>query len=159
MSAQNLPLVKRRSFASVSVDMFERWMPDAFVLAIALTAIAAAAAALFATDGSPTTILTGWYGGIFNILGFAFQMILILVSGHALAYAPPVQRGLKRLVLNIATPNQAVVVTFLIAALASWINWGFGLCDRRGAGARGRQAGARRFRLAGGRCLFRLRHL
>jgi short-chain fatty acids transporter len=127
MSARDAPLARRRSFTSVSVDVFERWMPDAFVLAIALTAIVAAAAAIFADKGSLTTILTGWYGGIFNILGFAFQMILILVSGHALAYSPPVQRGLKRLVSHIATPNQAVVLTFLVAAIASWINWGFGL--------------------------------
>ena len=127
MTAQDPPLAKRRSFTSVSIDVFERLMPDAFVLAIALTAIVALAAAMFATQGSLTTILTGWYGGIFNILGFAFQMILILVSGHALAHSPPVQRGLKRLVARIATPNQAVVVTFLVAAAASWINWGFGL--------------------------------
>jgi short-chain fatty acids transporter len=126
MSA-NPPLSRRRSFTAVSVDVFERWMPDAFVLAIALTAVVAAAAAIFAPQGTLTTILTGWYAGIFNILGFAFQMILILVSGHALAYSPPVQRGLKRVVARIATPNQAVVVTFLVAAAASWINWGFGL--------------------------------
>src|SRR5205807_8916130 len=58
---------------------------------------------------------------------FAFQMILILVTGHALAYSPPIQRGLKRLISAIRTPNQAVTVTFLVAAAASWINWGFGL--------------------------------
>jgi short-chain fatty acids transporter len=128
MSTHTPPaLAKRRSFTSVSVDVFERLMPDAFVLAIALTAIVGAAAAIFAPQGSLTTILTGWYAGIFNILGFAFQMILILVSGHALAYSPPVQRGLKRLVAGITTPNQAVVITFLVAAVASWINWGFGL--------------------------------
>ena len=127
MSAQNPSLTKRRSFTSVSVGVFERLMPDAFVLAIALTAIVGAAAAIFAPQGTLTTILTGWYAGIFNILGFAFQMILILVSGHALAYSPPVQRGLKRLVAGIATPNQAVGITFLVAAAASWINWGFGL--------------------------------
>jgi short-chain fatty acids transporter len=128
MNAQDPPLARRRrSFTSVSVDIFERLMPDAFVLAIALTAVVAIAAAIFATNNSLTTILTGWYAGIFNILGFAFQMILILVSGHALAYSPPVQNGLKRLVLRISTPSQAVVLTFLVAAVASWVNWGFGL--------------------------------
>jgi short-chain fatty acids transporter len=127
MSAQDPPLAKRRSFTSVSVDMFERLMPDAFVLAIALTAMVGVAAAIFAPQGTPATILSGWYAGIFNILGFAFQMILILVSGHTLAHSPPVQRGLQRVVKSIATPNQAVVITFLVAAIASWINWGFGL--------------------------------
>jgi short-chain fatty acids transporter len=77
--------------------------------------------------GTPEIIVTAWYSGMFGILGFAFQMILILVSGHTLAHTPPVQRGLKRLVSAISTPKQAVVLTFLTAAVASWINWGFGL--------------------------------
>jgi len=34
---------------------------------------------------------------------------------------------LKRLISHLRTPNQAVTVTFLVAAAASWINWGFGL--------------------------------
>jgi short-chain fatty acids transporter len=127
VSIDSAGIAKRRSFTSISVDLFERWMPDAFVLAIALTALVALAAAVFAPMGTPEVIVTSWYSGMFGILGFAFQMVLILVSGHTLAHTPPVQRGLKRLVAGITTPNQAVVVTFLIAAVASWINWGFGL--------------------------------
>src|SRR5258706_4233269 len=128
VSAQNPAAAKRpRSFTAISIDLFERLMPDAFVLAIALTALVAVAAEIFASRGTPAIILTSWYAGTFNILGFAFQMILILVTGHALAYSPPVQRGLKRLISAIRTPNQAVTVTFLVAAVASWINWGFGL--------------------------------
>jgi short-chain fatty acids transporter len=128
MSTQNPTAAKRpRGFTAISIDLFERLMPDAFVLAIALTALVAVAAAIFAPQGTPAIILTSWYSGTFNILGFAFQMILILVTGHALAYSPPIQRGLKRLISAIRTPNQAVTVTFLVAAAASWINWGFGL--------------------------------
>jgi short-chain fatty acids transporter len=118
---------RSRSFTAVSVAVFERFMPDAFVLAIALTALVAVAAALVAPKGQPNVILTSWYSGTFGILGFAFQMILILVTGHALAYSPLVQRGLKGVVSFLRTPNQAVVATFLMAAIASWINWGFGL--------------------------------
>jgi len=128
MSAQIPAAAKRsRSFTAVSIDLFERLMPDAFVLAIGLSALVAAAALIFAPKGTPTIILTSWYSGVFNILGFAFQMILILVTGHALAYSPPVQRGLKRIIALVRTPNQAVTITFLVAAAASWINWGFGL--------------------------------
>jgi short-chain fatty acids transporter len=72
-------------------------------------------------------IVTSWYTGIFAILGFAFQMILILATGHALAHAPVVARSLHRLVALAHTPNQAVVLTFLVAAVASLLNWGFGL--------------------------------
>ena len=115
------------SFASVSVALFERFMPDALILAIGLTAVVAAAAAIAAPQGTLPVILSSWYSGTFNILGFAFQMILILVTGHVLAHSPLVQRGLKGLVATVRTPNRAVVVTFLTAAAASWINWGFGL--------------------------------
>jgi short-chain fatty acids transporter len=121
---------RRRGLQAVApffVGMFERVMPDPFVLAVGLTALVAVMAWLWAPQGAPAVILSSWYGGIFNILGFAFQMILILATGHALANAPPVARGLRRLVALARTPNQAVMLTFLVAAGASWLNWGFGL--------------------------------
>jgi short-chain fatty acids transporter len=127
VSSTNLRRPRRRSFTAVSTYVFERIMPDAFVLAIGLTALVAAAAAVFAPHGTFAVIVTSWYGGVFGILGFAFQMILILVTGHVLAHAPPVQRGLRALVSLVHTPNSAVALTFIVAAVASWLNWGFGL--------------------------------
>ncbi len=118
---------RRRSLVSLSVTLFERFLPDPFVIAIGLTGLVALLAAAFAPHGSPAVILSSWYAGIFGILGFAFQMILILVTGHVLAYAPAVQRLLKWTTSLANTPGQAVVLTFLVAALASWLNWGFGL--------------------------------
>jgi short-chain fatty acids transporter len=124
------PQPRRRGLQSVAplfVDLFERYMPDPFVLAIGLTAVTALLALLIAPKGSPSMIVSTWYTGIFAILGFAFQMILILATGHALAHAPIVARFLRRLVALVNTPNQAVILTFLVAAAASLLNWGFGL--------------------------------
>jgi len=125
-----LPQPRRRglqSLAPMFVGLFERYMPDPFVLAIGLTALTALLALVIAPKGSPSLIVTSWYTGIFAILGFAFQMILILATGHALAHAPVVARLLRRLVSLARTPNQAVALTFLVAAAASLLNWGFGL--------------------------------
>lgn len=116
-----------RGFIALTVALFERWMPDPFVIAIALTFATALAALLLAPKGTPATIISSWYQGIFDILAFAFQMVLILVTGHALANAPPVKAGIRRLVGIAQTPNQAVALTFLVCALASFLNWGFGL--------------------------------
>jgi short-chain fatty acids transporter len=128
VTMQNEQTARRhRGFTAMTTYVFERIMPDAFVLAIALSVLVAVAAMLFAPRATLPVILSSWYGGLFGILGFAFQMILILVTGHVLAHAPPVQRGLRMLVSLVKTPNQAVVVTFLVAAAGSWINWGFGL--------------------------------
>lgn len=121
------PPRRRRSFTALSTYVFERIMPDAFVLAIGLTVLVAVAAAIFAPHGTLPVILSSWYGGLFGILGFAFQMILVLVTGHVLAHAPLVQRLLRAVVSQVRTPNQAVATTFLVAAAASFLNWGFGL--------------------------------
>jgi short-chain fatty acids transporter len=118
---------KRRGFVAGCVYVFENILPDPFVLATGLTFLVALAAFAFAPHGSLNTIVTSWYTGMFGIFNFAFQIILILVTGHALAHTPAVQRGLKAIVAQLDTPNQAVVVTFLVAAAASWLNWGFGL--------------------------------
>lgn len=124
------PRPRRRglqSLAPIFVGLFERYMPDPFVLAIGLTVVTAILALLIAPHGSPAMIVSTWYTGLFAILTFAFQMILILATGHALAHAPVVARFLHRLVEMARTPNQAVVLTFLVAAAASLLNWGFGL--------------------------------
>ncbi|MFL5283598.1 MAG: short-chain fatty acid transporter [Rhodopila sp.] len=130
MSGITRPQPRRRGLQSVAplfVDLFERYMPDPFVLAIGLTAVTAILALLIAPNGSPAMIVSTWYKGIFAILGFAFQMILILATGYALAHAPVVERLLHRLVALARTPIQAVILTFLVAAVASLLNWGFGL--------------------------------
>lgn len=130
MSSPALSPPRRRglqTLAPVFVGLFERYMPDPFVLAIGLTAVTAVLALLIAPKGSPVTIVNSWYTGLFAILGFAFQMILILATGHALAHAPVVSRCIRRLVATAQTPNRAVVLTFLVAAIASLLNWGFGL--------------------------------
>ena len=130
MSSPALSQPRRRGLQTVApvfVGLFERFMPDPFVLAIGLTAVTAILALLIAPKGAPVTIVTTWYNGIFAILGFAFQMILILATGHALAHAPVVARFIRRLVAMAQTPNRAVVLTFLVAAVASLLNWGFGL--------------------------------
>lgn len=127
MTTQEIAAPRQRSFVAGSVYLFERLLPDPFVIAIGLTFAVAVAAFLFAPKGDLVTVVTSWYAGLFGIIGFAFQMIMILVTGHALAHAPIVQLGLKSLVATVSTPNQAVVLTFLIAAIASWLNWGFGL--------------------------------
>ena len=117
----------KRGFIAFTVALFERWMPDPFVIAIALTFVTALAALVLAPKGTPDVIITSWYNGIFDILAFAFQMVMILVTGHALANAPPVMRAIRALTTLAKTPSQAVVLTFLVSALASFLNWGFGL--------------------------------
>jgi short-chain fatty acids transporter len=109
------------------VYVFERVMPDPFVLSICLTLFVALLAFFIAPHADTPTILDAWYTGTFGILGFALQMILILATGYAIAEAPLVQRGLRALAVHARTPARAACLVFPVVALAAWLNWGLGL--------------------------------
>lgn len=109
------------------VYVFEKAIPDPYVFAAGLTlltSILALALTRYATIGS---IGVGWYNGVFNIFTLAFQMVLILVTGYALASSAAVHSDLERLASIPKTPRDAVSLTIVIGMLASWLNWGFGL--------------------------------
>jgi len=125
-AATAAPATKTR-FTEATIRLFERTIPDPFVLAILITAIVAGLSAIFAPHASVARLVGGWYKGFFDILTFAFQITLVLVTGHAFAHAPPVQRVFKALVSVARTPVQAATLTFVLVAIASFCNWGLGL--------------------------------
>lgn len=57
-----------------------------------------------------------WSGGFWTLLGFAMQMALIFVTGHALASAPIINRQLDRLAGMARTPGQAII-------MVTWWRW------------------------------------
>ncbi|MDE1179941.1 TIGR00366 family protein [Paraburkholderia sp.] len=126
-TAATAPRVRKTRFTEATIAFFERTIPDPFVLAILITVVVAALSVCFAPHASAGRLISGWYKGFFDILTFAFQITLILVTGHAFAHAPLVQRVFKALVSIARTPVQAAALTFVLVALASFLNWGFGL--------------------------------
>lgn len=109
------------------VYMFERLIPDPYVFAVILTFLAAALAYAFAPNAATGNILSSWYGGIFQILTFAFQMVLMLVTGYSLASAPVVASALSKLASIPTNARSAISLTVFVAMVASWLNWGLGL--------------------------------
>ena len=107
--------------------LFERITPDPYIFAVSLSILTALLAMIFAPKGSPQTILTSWYKGIFDILAFAFQMVLVLVTGYALSNSRPVRGGLNRLAGLATTPRRAIVLTIVTVMITSFVNWGCGL--------------------------------
>jgi short-chain fatty acids transporter len=68
-----------------------------------------------------------WYKGFWELLAFAMQMCLILVTGHALATSPVIRRGIEHLAAIPKKQAGAVFLVGLTAAIAAWINWGLGI--------------------------------
>ncbi|MEY4938480.1 MAG: hypothetical protein RIQ93_215 [Verrucomicrobiota bacterium] len=103
-----------------------RCVPDAYLLAILLTFLSGGLALLFTSAGFLPT-LQAWGDGIYGIVAFAMQMILILVTGHALALTPAMNRLLVGIAHRAGTPVQAAMMVALFSGGCCWLNWGFGL--------------------------------
>lgn len=115
-----------QKFGGAIADRVERWMPSPFLFAILLTYVAALAA--FLSEGAGATeIALSWNEGFWSLLEFAMQMVLILVTAFVVAYHPRVKTLIDRLVRVPNTGRQAVVLVGVVAMLAGWISWGFGL--------------------------------
>ena len=109
------------------VYVFERITPDPYIFAVVLTIVTALLAAALGPKGSPPEILGGWYTGLFEILAFAFQMVLILVTGYALSNSSPVRRFLDWLASRPKGRSAAIVLTIVAVMVTSFLNWGCGL--------------------------------
>src|SRR5260221_2920247 len=112
---------------SFVVYLFEPITPDPYIFAVAITIVTALLAAALAPKGSVPEILTGWYAGLFEILAFAFQMVLILVTGYALSNSPPIRRFLDWLASRPKSRTSAIVLTIVTVMGTSFLNWGCGL--------------------------------
>jgi short-chain fatty acids transporter len=123
-SAAPAPLAR---ITGVFVYLFERLLPEPFVFAILLSVLTAVLALLFAPKHTLPEVLTGWYAGIFQIFPFAFQMVLILVTGYALTSSRPVSALLRRIAAIPRTPRGAVALTVFVSLVTVTLNWGFGL--------------------------------
>ncbi|MGE0433869.1 MAG: short-chain fatty acid transporter [Planctomycetota bacterium] len=120
-----------------------RAVPDPFVLALFLTLVVMVCgwialgttevgAALMKADpagsSAPWMILSGWYQGFINPggLAFALQMCLVLITGHALALTPAVQRFIAAVSRIPRSAGGATLVVAAVACVAGVINWGLG---------------------------------
>src|SRR5271163_93687 len=66
----------------------ERWIPDAFVFALAATALCMVAAV--ASGAAPGEVVQAWGSGFWELLAFTLQMALIIITGYVVATARPV---------------------------------------------------------------------
>ncbi|KVL22221.1 TIGR00366 family protein [Burkholderia sp. MSMB1826] len=125
--ADSPPRAARIRLTDATIRVFERTIPDPFVLALLITAFVAVLAVAIAPRATPAAMIGGWTKGFFDILTFTAQMALVFATGHALAHAPLVQRGFRAIVSLARTPAQAATLVFLSVAVTSFVNWAFGL--------------------------------
>jgi short-chain fatty acids transporter len=106
-------------------DWFERWFPDAFVLALIAVGIVAAASVGI---GNSMLDTAQWFGaGFWDLVTFTMQMTLIIVTGYAVATARPVFAVICRMAAIPKSGKGAVAFVALFSMLASLLSWSFSL--------------------------------
>jgi short-chain fatty acids transporter len=106
-------------------DWFERWFPDAFALALVAVAIVFAACMMV---GSSVVQTAQWFGsGFWDLVTFTMQMTLIIITGYAVATAPPVFAVIRRMADIPKTGRGAAAFVGLFSMLTSLISWSFSL--------------------------------
>lgn len=115
--------------------LFKKYLPSPFTIAVLLTFIAFTLA-LFLTNNSATSLkdlslklLNYWESGLWNtsLMVFAFQMMLMLVLGHALALSKPIDRIISSMTNYCNTTSNAAFWVCLLTLSVSLFNWGLGL--------------------------------
>ena len=103
----------------------QRWLPEPLVIVIGLTVLVFVAGML---AGNGPVAMVGYFGdGFWNLLTFAMQMSLVLVTGFVVASTPLFERILGRLARFADTPGQAIMLVTVVSLAACIVNWGFGL--------------------------------
>jgi short-chain fatty acids transporter len=106
-------------------EWFEKWFPDAFALALVAVAIVFIACV---SIGSPPMQTAQWFGaGFWDLVTFTMQMTMIIISGYALATAPPVYAVIVRIARIPRSGRSAAAFVGLFSMLSSLLSWSFSL--------------------------------
>lgn len=103
-----------------------KYMPDASIFAIILTFIAFLLG-IFLAKQTPLQMVEHWSTGFWELLSFAMQMALIVVTGSAVANSPAVKKGIRKIASIPKSGKQAVWLISVVAILVSYVHWGLSL--------------------------------
>ena len=111
-----------RTLGGVFSQRLQRWIPEPFVIALLLTLITAICSLAF-TDSGPEEVLDHWYKGFWLLLEFGMQVVLIMVTGFAIALSPPIAHLIGKLAGLARTPAAVYVLVILIGGAFSMVSW------------------------------------
>lgn len=104
--------------------VYLRYMPNAFVFAILLTFITGFASYIW-LEASLFEIIKSWYHGFFDLISFAMQIVLIIITGFSIALSPAVKKGIDALSKHIKTPTQVYFLVVFIGMILSLVSFGW----------------------------------
>lgn len=110
------------------------YLPSPFTLAILLTGLTFLLALLLTkpsqepdAPGHILQLVGHWESGVWDLLGFAMQMMLMLVLGHVLALTRPVRILVDKSLVFCKDSASAALTVTVLTVLVAFFNWGLGL--------------------------------
>ena len=120
---------KLRFFNNLSkpfIKIVENFYPDAFIFVILLSVLTFLLA-LVNTDSSVLETFEAWGNGLPKLFTFTAQICIIMITAHALAHTPPIERILSKIGSYPTSQVKAYALVTFISGLASLFAWSFGL--------------------------------
>lgn len=115
-----------KTLTKLSTRLMERYLPDPLIFVILLT-LFVYVIGIFTTGTTPLQMVTFFGDGFWGLMEFTVQMSMVLLTGHVMAKSRPFKRLLSKLASIPNSSGQAILLVSVVAALACFINWGFGL--------------------------------
>lgn len=104
---------------------FERWFPDAFALALLVVVVVFTASM---GNGNTPGQTAAWFGaGFWDLVTFTMQVTMIVITGYAVATAPPVFSVIRRIARIPKTGKGAAAFVALFSMSSSLVSWSFSL--------------------------------
>jgi len=76
-------------------------------------------------EASLFDVIKSWYQGFFDLIGFAMQIVLIIITGFSIALSPAVKNGIDSLSKYIKTPAQVYFFVVFIGMILSLVSFGW----------------------------------
>lgn len=124
---------QRQRFMDRYLAWFIRWMPESFVICLALTLIVSILAfaltntPIWTPDAETTSLVSAWTGSFWDLLEFTMQMTVLLATGNAVATSPPAKRMLSSIASVPRTRSQMIILGAVVAAALGFVHWGLGM--------------------------------
>ena len=115
-----------RAISKALCKFVQKWLPSAYVLALILTLVAFLGA-WGLTDSSLLDCVKYMSQGMYSLLSFTMQMVLVLVTGHCLASSKPVKKLLRSIACLPKNRVAATLTVALVGMIATYLNWGLGM--------------------------------
>lgn len=122
----SFPVEKETGITGALTRFFERWTPNPFVIAIALTIIVMAMS-LALTDSGVPEVISAWGNGLTGLLAFMTQIALAIMFGHILTHTRGAQNALLAVSSLPKSAVQAYIMVTVFSSLATMVQWALGL--------------------------------